>query len=374
MTSRRALTIIAGLIVLGVGGLLLWRAMAPAILRQAMLPAGSFATDSRDPRPDYKQLLAWAAHPKLVGNAAMQSPNGYLAAPFPAIDVFYVLPTTYAGREHWNGPLNDPAVLNLQNVMLRAQTSAFNGVGQVWAPRYRQASLGAMFASDENSKAALTLASGDVLAAFDAFQKLRDAKRPFMLVGHSQGAMHVLGLLKDRVAGHPAQQSMVAAYVIGWPVSIEADLAPLGLAVCQTPAATGCVISWQSYGKGANLKAAAKAMEQVATLSGQPRAGTHQACVSPLGFWASIETADRNRNLGALPFADRTKPVVELVPHLVGARCDTSGFLVLDPSPGTPFDERKLPNGNYHVYDINLFWANIRANAEARVESFLTPQ
>ena len=29
-----------------------------------------------------------------------------------------------------------------------------------------------------------------------------------------------------------------------------------------------------------------------------------------------------------------------------------------------------LPGNNYHVYDYNLFWANIRADAEARVNAY----
>jgi hypothetical protein len=29
-----------------------------------------------------------------------------------------------------------------------------------------------------------------------------------------------------------------------------------------------------------------------------------------------------------------------------------------------------LPGNNYHVFDYALFWANVRADAEARLRSF----
>jgi hypothetical protein len=30
-----------------------------------------------------------------------------------------------------------------------------------------------------------------------------------------------------------------------------------------------------------------------------------------------------------------------------------------------------LPGNNYHVFDYALFWSNVRADAEARLASFL---
>lgn len=374
MAARRFLYIFAGLIVLAVIGAVAYKAFEPQLWRMAFVPTGTFATDSRDAPLDYTTLASWSAHPKLPKNPAMQAPDGYQAAPFPAIDVFYVSPATYLDKKHWNAPLGDVEANTLQNVMLRHQATPFNAVGAVWSPRYRQAAFGAFMAGNISGMQAVNLAYADVLAAFDAFQAQRDAKRPFMLVGHSQGAVHLLRVLKDRVAGRPARQAMVAAYIIGWPVSVEADLAPLGLDVCQTPSATGCVISWQSFGSDADLKATARQFALVPTLSGKPRMGTHQVCINPVGYWASADAADKKRNLGALPFAALDKPMAALVPQLVGARCDSSGFLVLQPAPGDPFQERKMPGENYHVYDINLFWANTRANAEIRVENFLTPR
>ena len=59
----------------------------------------------------------------------------------------------------------------------------------------------------------------------------------------------------------------------------------------------------------------------------------------------------------------------ELIPGAVPARCDQRGFLLIgDPPELGPY---VLPGNNYHVYDIPLFWANIRADALWRIEKFL---
>jgi hypothetical protein len=259
--------------------------------------------------------------------------------------------------------------------MLRGQASAFNAVGTIWAPVYRQAAFGAFLSDKPDSAQAKALAYTDVLAAFDAFQTLRDVRRPFLLAGHSQGALHLRQLLKDRIAGRPAQSRLVAAYLIGWPVSLETDLAPLGLDICQTPSATGCIISWSSFGPEADLTKMRAGMDTIPTLSGKPRKGTRLVCVNPVSFWAANDLALRTQNLGALPFTLSAMPVQPLKPHVVGAQCDAAtGLLKIGPAPGDPFEERKMPGDNYHAYDISLFWANIRANAEIRVENFIMPR
>ena len=60
----------------------------------------------------------------------------------------------------------------------------------------------------------------------------------------------------------------------------------------------------------------------------------------------------------------------ELRPGLVPARCDVGGFLLLGEKL-PDFPPYVLPGNNYHVFDYALFWANVRADAEARLRSFL---
>ena len=91
-------------------------------------------------------------------------------------------------------------------------------------------------------------------------------------------------------------------------------------------------------------------------------------CVNPITGRAG-DRAEASANLGTLvPNADLTSATLE--PGAVPARCDARGFLLIgkkEPDLG-PY---QLPGNNYHVFDYALFWANIRADAEARLKTFL---
>src|SRR5438874_577844 len=78
-----------------------------------------------------------------------------------------------------------------------------------------------------NAQKALDCAYRDVLAAFDRFVR-ESGDRPIILAGHSQGALHLSRLLRERIAGTPLARRIVAAYVVGWPVSRLADLPRMG--------------------------------------------------------------------------------------------------------------------------------------------------
>jgi hypothetical protein len=90
-------------------------------------------------------------------------------------------------------------------------------------------------------------------------------------------------------------------------------------------------------------------------------------CVNPLTGLSGGE-APAAANLGTLiPNADLTEG--ELKTPGVPARCDVRGFLLIgdDPPDLGPY---VLPGNNYHVYDYALFWANVRADAAARLAAF----
>ncbi len=372
--ARKFLYVIAGLLTLAVLVGVGYRLFEPQIWRMSFTPGMDFAQSPPVAAPDYAALTGWIAHPGMKNNPALDAPEGYRAAPRPAVDVFYVAPTTFFKKTHWNAPLNDSESLDMQRLMVRHHATAFNGVARIYAPQYRQATFGSFFTDKPDGAMAVKYAYGDIEKAFAAFQASRDQRRPFILLGHSQGALHLIYLLKNKIAARPEQAQMIAAYIIGWPISIEADLAPMGMALCQTPNSTGCVIAWQSYGTQSDLGKATKEMEKAPTTSGLPRGGTRNACVNPLGFWANEKPVDASLHQGALAFVDNKKALGKLTPELSGAVCAPEGFLRLTPSPGDPWRERLMPDENYHTYDINLFWANIRNNAEARVQTFLSPK
>ena len=159
---------------------------------------------------------------------------------------------------------------------------------------------------------------------------------------------------------------MVAAYVIGWPVSKTVDLPRMGLPECTAPEQIGCILSWQSFGEPADTSLITDTFDATLGLTGVPRKGTPLICTNPLTGAAGGD-APASANLGTLfPSADLT--TAELRPGQVGARCTDRGFLSLGQGP--ELGQYVLPGNNYHVFDYSLFWANVRADAVRRLRVF----
>ena len=63
---------------------------------------------------------------------------------------------------------------------------------------------------------------------------------------------------------------------------------------------------------------------------------------------------------------------VSSVPSAVPARCDAQGLLRIGDPP--ELGEGVLPGGNYHVYDIPLFWKNLQDDVLERVKAWTAAQ
>ena len=82
-------------------------------------------------------------------------------------------------------------------------------------------------------------------------------------------------------------------------------------------------------------------------------------------------TAPADANLGTLVPND-TLDNGELVRGAVPARCEAPGLLLIGDPP--EMGSAVLPGNNYHVYDIPLFWANLRADVARRVAAWTPPR
>lgn len=361
--ARKFLYVIVGLIVLALAATFAYRFWGIELLRQAMVPSASVVRLSAP--GDYSKPDLWLARPDKPGNSALWAPEGFKPAENPSAAVFFIHPTSFLDRSAWNAPLSDVAANARAELFLRGQASAFNGAGLVWAPRYRQATFGAFLTSKEQAHQALDFAYRDVEAAFDQFLK-EAGNRPIILAGHSQGALHLTRLLVDRVAGKPLAKRIVAAYVVGWPVSITADLPKMGLPACSGPDESGCILSWQSFSEPADPSLIVDTFDQTNGFTGLPRKGTPMVCTNPITGKPN-DAAPVEANLGGLlPSRDLTSAVLQK--NLVPARCDGRGFLMIGTSP-PDLGPYVLPGNNYHVFDYSLFWANVRADAERRLKA-----
>jgi Protein of unknown function (DUF3089) len=318
----------------------------------------------------YDDPKMWFAYGAKGGgqSAVLWQPDGAppITAPGQAA-VFFIHPTSYMEKAHWNAPLEDETSQARARIFLRGMASPFAAAGEIWAPRYRQAAIGAFLTERPEGQQALNAAYQDVLLAFDSFVSKVQKDRPIILAGHSQGALHLTHLLKDRIAGKPIAKRIVAAYVVGWPVSSVTDTGPMGVKPCDAPDATGCLMSWQSFAMPAKYDDIVALYDKTIGFNGEPRKDTPIVCTNPLTGGAAPD-APMQANLGTLKPSDDLASG-ELVPSAVPARCDERGFLLIgDPPDLGPY---VLPGNNFHVYDYPLFWSNVRADALARVKAFL---
>lgn len=366
MCARRFLIFVFILVLLFVAGAFAIFQFGQQVLIKQATPQGHFQAPSNG-APDYSKPENWLASSQSTNTAVQWTPEG-ARLPDPiartAASVFYVHPTTYLRRDRWNAPLSpDIETESRTRLFLQSQASAFGQLAEVWAPRYRQAAFGAFLLKSEDAHKALDLAYSDVLAAFDEFLR-RNPDRPIILAGHSQGALHLSRLLRDR--SKQLQGRLVAAYVVGWPLSVTADLSPAGLSSCTTPDQTGCVLSWQSFGSPANPGLIMDAWQGTKGPTGVTRERKDMLCVNPL-TGTKDGAAPPQSNAGTLvPTPDLKSATLET--GKVGAHCD-NGLLILDGEipPLGPF---ALPGNNYHVYDYALFWAAIRNDAERRLQAW----
>jgi hypothetical protein len=234
------------------------------MILEALVLAGmtSLAQPAGYTPPDYDAADTWLCRPgredacmidldtTIVHADGTTGIETYRAAEDPAVDCFYIYPTVS----------NDPAgnsdlVANdEENRVIAAQFARFGSVCRTFAPMYRQVTLTAlrqMMAGNTETGANGALAYMDVRAAFAHYMENDNDGRPFVLIGHSQGARMLEQLVADVVDGQPVQAQMLSAMVIGFNVTTPVD-APLGgsfdsVAPCAAPDDTGCFIGYVTF-------------------------------------------------------------------------------------------------------------------------------
>ncbi len=205
--------------------------------------------------PDYDDLAHWICHPEKEGDpcdgdlsATIVHADGrvevepFVRAEAPPVDCFYVYPTVSLDRM----PNADLPVGEEEHYIVVAQAARFASVCTVFAPAYRQVTVGGLAGAGDAE-----LAYGDVLHAFQTFAA-RDPQRPFFVIGHSQGSSRLERLLREQIEADDALHGrLVGAYLIGWNVALPED-ADVGGSFQRTPACrsaeqTGCVVSFATY-------------------------------------------------------------------------------------------------------------------------------
>lgn len=364
MTKRKfpsAGVIAAGLA--GAGLLAFAISFQDSIFRFVMSPRTPFQVAAPPPAPEYGARGAWLLWPE---------------APAKATDVFYVHSTTYYRRRRWNAPINHDEADRIRRLIAAPnEAGPFLEAGDVYGPRYREATVYSLFTHKYDGLAARKLAYGDVRRAFETFLAARDPEKPLMLVGYGQGGLHVLGLLTDYFQGevNPLRHRLAAAYVIGFPAPAEfaSRLAP-PFPVCERADDVRCLVSFVDFEarfdeEMARARQRSLVWDENGELVSTP--GDSLVCVNPL-TWTRAETyVSPERHIGAasatgIGFGARPPKLA----HAIGARCER-GILVVDTPRQTYLRRSAWYGAKWKAQPFNLFYFDLEENAVLRAATLV---
>jgi hypothetical protein len=324
------------------------------------VPRHKFENYAVPPRPDYALENSWAALPGKKDSADVVPPGMDLSdnQANARVDVFYVHPTLFLDNVGWNADIADERLnKSVDRYAIRNQASVFNGSCRVYAPRYRQATLGAFMDANGNGRKALDTAYNDVRASFEYYLAHYNNGRPLIIAGHSQGTYHARRLIAEFFDNDPAmREKLVAVYLLGGAASTNMYKT---IVPCDSAKQTGCYVAWHTRKYGTDYRKRTKRNQ------GWPAFDNYDnyACVNPLTWRRDTLYAPASLNKGSLPSTfDRID--VGLHDAKISPReiiwTHYSGKVGYPPGP------------NFHVVDFNLFWMNIRENVAVRIEEYLS--
>ena len=351
------------------GGFVLLSALSAFVLRDQIFqtfldPGVPFQTYQRPPAPDYTQDEAWAARP----DVRLPDEAGHPA-------VFFIHPTTYDGGSHWNAPYDRPQeAVELSQIILPNYAAPFLVQDvELYAPRYRQASLYTFMNNREDSVLARELAQTDIQRAFTQFLRETDPEQPFFIVGVGQGGAIALDVLARRVAPDPAvRRRLTAAYIIEAPTPLDLLAGPLStVPVCTDPSEVRCLVGWvavrpQETARIEALTQRSRALDSRGRLT--PVEDRALLCVNPVLWTANEDYAPARLHRGAaaaegLMLTDAPSPMT----NQTGAQCQ-GGLLMIDQPRASALRRPGRLAEDRRVRPSNLFYMDIRANAQARLE------
>ncbi len=299
-------------------------------------------TDPQDIATDYSNPARWLSVPDTVHN----------------VDVFYMYPTSCEVNTNPNNPqvcaIDDPVMLRDSRLAFDRQATAFENTCNVFAPFYRQVNT---------YNTTLMTPTYDAIAAFDYYIKHFNNGRPFILAGHSQGGNVLHNLLSDYLKYNTQVYSrMIAAYIIGFPITQQYLSQNPHLKFATGPDDTGVIISYNTQSSDVS--------------SPNPILFNSIGIVINPVNWLRDETyASISQGLGSI-LPDSTGKFVP-VPQCADAKIDIAkGVLVAN----VPLPLKELifkldslegfPRGVYHSFDYPFYYFNIRENAANRIQHY----
>ena len=281
-------------------------------------------------------------------------------------DVFYIYPTISRSKTEllfdWSKPHNRAFAYRFAD----AQTKEFDSKKvRIFAPFVRQLELDTALSEIERLKTIKDdyhLSMGaygieDTKNALKYYLKYYNNGKPYVLLGHSQGAVDLLYAMKEISLG----KNFLVAYLIGHPYATEEELTFNGITPAKGRDDIGVIVSWNTQRKGAENK----------------YFSTKNACViNPLNWRTDEKSACRFRNLTStflnLAAGQNDKQIIK-AHFLTGAKVDKeNGVLLVNLPNREEFSKYSqfAGEGVYHSFDVWTFSQAIAKNAEQRYNAY----
>lgn len=299
---------------------------------------------------DYSKIDNWLSFPK--------------EEIYPA-DVFYIYPSTCISNKE-NAPdicdINNQEMRENAKKVLNLQAKAFDTAANIYAPFYTQFAIKVFQNKDyqfiQNKIYSNEQEIRDIYNALDYYFVNINKGKPFILASHSQGSTIMMLVLSDYMKKHPQYyKNMVAAYVIGAPVTKEYMKQNPHLKFAKTKNDTGVIIS---YNAQAPVKTGPDIIFQ-----------KNRLVINPIN-WSTKKNASKNKNLGSLD----EKTLKIKTPGIADAKINRKKGIIICSTVNVKKYEIPLPeyfgHGSFHGQEYQLYFLNLRQNAIERIDKFIS--
>jgi len=235
---------------------------------------------------------------------------------------------------------------------------------------YRQVTVSGLFTS---GLVALNTAYDSLLFDWQYYLQHINDGRPFILIGHSQGAAMLIRLIAEQIDPNPlVRQRLVTAILAGGnlqvPTGQTVGATFENIPLCTSTSAAGCAIAYSTFGSQPPANSIfGRPGTGVSLMSLQLKtAGQQVACVNPAAIGGGPAYLT--------PYFPQSGPVPWVTyPHLYNASCESAGgatWLQVNTNK-TPGDNRPVvtgylgPTWGYHVDDVNLALGNLVSDVSA---------
>lgn len=287
------------------------------------------------------------------------------------VDVFYLYGSAWQKidiNESNICKIDNPSMLNGSKGDFARKATAFETVGNIYAPYYRQADgkYALTLPLEEKDKLVGGIPKSDVFAAFDYYIENYNNGSHFILAGHSQGSNELAYLLSDYMKENPeVYKRMIAAYVIGYSITEDYLAENPHLKFAQGPDDTGVIISYNT--------------EAPEVEGNNPVLLPDAISINPITWTRTEKLATAEESSGSILLNPNGSVVLDndgkiaQFENFADARVNISrGVVICSTVNVTKFSPGNsiLPKGVFHSFDYPFYYYNIRENADNRIKNF----